>query len=177
MADFGTNDYQPRRRWIHGLSILDLAIAMGVVLVLSCIAIPGFFSRPAITLDHAALLFASDLRYAQNEAAISGQGTRVELSADGDGYAVDYQTGEAVGNPVGGENLRRKYSHDAIFRGVEIQVLEGSSTPSFDRNGFALEGGSYTLTYEGDIRMVHLERGSGHLEIVGLTENWTDDDM
>jgi Tfp pilus assembly protein FimT len=156
---------------------MDLAITLVVVAVLSCIAIPAFFSQPVVTLDHAALLFANDLRYAQNEAAISSQGTQVNFDLKQDGYTVTYQTGEAVPNPIGGADLLRTYSHDAIFRGVLIEIVEGANPQRFDRAGFALDGGKFRLKYEGDERFVFLVRGSGHLEIQGLATEWVDDGM
>ena len=164
----------------HKRSVFEITIAhmlsfLGLVGVISCVAIPMFFSQPKITLDNAALLFAKDLRYGQNEAVLAGQTTYVELDAGGDGYALRYSSGTAVPNPVGGDDLIRIYSFDAIFRGVEIQALdEESRKVTFDHNGFSLNAGRFLLTYEEGRRTVELERGSGRIKITGLEREWTD---
>lgn len=165
------------RRLASGLNILDLAVVMAIVTVLTGIAIPVFYSQPRVTLDHASILLANDLRYAQNEAAISGQMTHLLLDAKGDGYSVRYKNGNSVANPVGGGELRRQYSVDAIFRGVSLKLVEGDSTVSFDRNGFALDALTVSLHYQEDSRVLRMALGSGLVEIQGLENEWKDDGL
>lgn len=164
-------------RWIRRPSIAHLGITLICVLVISCIGIPLFFARSSVTLDHAALLFVHDLRYAQNEAAISGQNTRVSFKENGDGYSVHYEDGKSVANPVGGGDLQRSYSYDAIFRGVRLICLDGSHPLRYDHQGFSLDGGRYELHYEGNRRTILLTRGTGLMQIEGLGNEWIDDGM
>lgn len=165
------------RRWQRGLNLLDFLIALVGILVVSVVAIPGFFGRPEVTLDSAAMLLANDLRFAQNEAALAQQGTEVHFDADGDGYEVLYQGGPSVDNPVGGGPLHRRYSRDAIFRGVRVAVEDDTSRVRFDASGFALDHLAVRLEYGGEVRRLRLSRGSGMMEIEGLTREWRDDGL
>jgi hypothetical protein len=165
------------RRLISGPNIVDLTLALAVITLITGLAIPYFFSKPEITLDHAAILLANDLRYAQNEAAICGRETRVMFAGDGDGYQVRYRDGGAVANPVGGADLRRIYSIDAIFRGVRIEPLGEIEGVDFDRNGFAQSGLEVELTYEDGRRLLTMEKGSGLIHIAGLESDWRDDGL
>lgn len=162
------------RRLATGLNILDLAIVMAIVTVLTGIAIPVFYSQPKITLDHASILLANDLRYAQNEAAICGEATTLTFAENGDGYSVNYKSGRPVANPVGGLDLVRQYSVDAIFRGVSLAVVEGERTQHFDRHGFALGDVVIEMRYEGDTRTLRMKKGSGLVHIRGLETQWED---
>jgi len=163
------------RRILRAPTILDLTIALAVIAALSAIAIPYFYSQPRVTLDHAAILMANDLRYTQNEAAICGHGTRVEFSSSGDGYTAVYSSGKPIANPVGGDNLVRQYSFDAIFRGVRLETRGGQQAIEFDRNGFAESGLEVALYYQGGERLIRLESGSGLVTIDGLESEWEDD--
>ncbi len=160
------------------LTITHMLSFLGLVAVISCVAIPMFFSQPRITLDNATLLFAKDLRFAQNEAVLAGQTTSLTLDENHDGYALRYSSGTPVPNPVGGGNLARVYSFDAIFRGVQIEALdEGSRTIKFDRNGFTLNSGAYRLSYEGGTRSVEIDKVSGKISIDGLERDWNDNGL
>ena len=165
------------RRWLRAPTILDLSIALSLIAILSAIAIPTFFSRPKVTLDHAAILLANDMRYAQNEAALCGMSTRVKFDPSGDGYAIQYSNGKAIANPIGGADLVRSYSFDAIFRGVRIASLDGVESVEFDRNGFASQGLELELQYEEGTRVLRMERGSGLVTIEGLESDWVDDGL
>jgi len=161
----------------HGLRLTDFALALVAVLVVSCIAIPYFFSRPRVTLDHAALLLAHDLRYAQNEAALMAQTTEVRFDAGGDGYTVHYKNGDEVANPVGGGALFRRYSADAIFQGVSLEPIGGVERVRYDRSGFSLDEAGFVLRYGGDERRLFLSSGNGRLRIEGLEREWRDDGL
>lgn len=165
------------QRWRRGLSLIDFLIALTAILIASVVAIPGFFGRPEVTLDSAAMLLANDLRFAQNEAALSEQGTRVVFSETGDGYEILYSDGVAVSNPVGGGSLVRQYSRDAIFRGVRTTVEGEETTVRFDESGFALDRLAVRLDYGGESRRLYLTRGSGMMEIDGLIREWRDDGL
>lgn len=162
-----------------GFTILELAIALALITVASVIAIPAFYSQPNITLDNASLLLARDLRYAQNEAAMRGVHTQVTFDTFGDGYAVETSDAMPLPNPVGGGDLVRVYSRDAIFEGVTITAINGLTEPHvrFDKNGFALDGVAIEMHYEQEVRTVHLARESGLMEIEGLTTRWKDDGL
>jgi len=179
MADSSSADAKPGllSRMRNGLNILDFALTLALVLVVSAIAIPSFFAQPKVTLDHAALLLAHDLRYAQNEAALCAQTTEVRFDPGGDGYSILYRNGQAVANPVGGADLVRQYSFDAVFRGVTVEPEGGTTHVRFDRSGFALDDASFVLHYGDDTRRLVLERGSGLMQIEGLQREWRDDGL
>jgi hypothetical protein len=164
-----------RKRSIFEITIAHMLCSLGLVGVISCIAIPMFFSQPKITLDNATLLFAKDLRYGQNEAVFAGQSTYLELDSEGDGYSLVYSSGVCVPNPVGGDDLNRVYSFDAIFRGVEIKALdEESQKVTFSHSGFTLNSGRFLLTYKDGTRTVEIKKGSGQVTIEGLEREWSD---
>lgn len=173
------NSSQPGflRRCLRAPSIVDLTLTLASITVASALAIPYFFGRPQVTLDHAAILLANDLRYTQNEAAVSGETTRIAFDPGGDGYRAVYQSGDAIANPVGGADLERAYSFDAIFRGVQLSPRAGAEAVEFDRNGFAKGGVEVELSFEGDSRLLRLEQGSGIVHIEGLEGEWQDDGL
>ena len=154
-------------------------LSLAGLTIFSLVAIPAFYARPAVTLDNAALLLAHDLRYAQNEAAILQLDTRVVFREDGDGYELVTATGRPLPNPVGGGNLLRKYSRDAIFEGVRIVSVEGleEGTLSFGANGFCLGRADIELHYEDEVRVLHIAKNSGMIEIEGLHRAWSDDGL
>jgi len=162
-----------------GISILLISLSLAFFTVLSTLAIPMFYERPVVTLDNASTLMASDLRYAQNEAAISGLGTSVHFDVAGDGYRVEYESCSPVANPIGGGPLQREFSIDAIFEGVSMQPVEGTTFDPvhFDANGFCLDSGAYRIDYRGEHRIVRLEAGSGLIQIDGLTNGWRDEGL
>lgn len=166
------------KRTASGLTIAHLASFLAVVGIFSCLAIPYFFSQPKITLDSATILLAQDLRLAQNEAVLASQTTSLVVDSDGDGYAITYPSGEVIPNPVGGGDLHRSYSYDAIFRGVQIQPVKDSPLKiSFSRDGFSLNGVSFRLKYEGETRLVHVAEGNGEISIEGLHTEWSDNGL
>ena len=166
-----------RRR--EGFTLLELAIALALITIVSVIAIPAFYAQPAVTLDNASVLLARDLRYAQNEAAMRGVNTQITFDDFGDGYAVETADAMPLPNPVGGGDLVRVYSRDAIFENVKITAINGLSEPHvrFDKNGFALDGVSIEMHYEDEVRIVHLAKESGLMQIEGLTTRWKDDGL
>ena len=159
------------------LSLGALILSLASLTIFSLIAIPAFYARPAVTLDNAAILLAHDLRHAQNEAAVLQVDTRMVFREDGDGYELLTQTGRPLPNPVGGGDLFRKYSRDAIFEGVRIASIEGlkENTLHFGANGFCLGRADIELHYEDEVRVLHIAKNSGMIEIEGLHRPWSDD--
>jgi hypothetical protein len=161
------------------LSLGVLMLSLASLTVFSLIAIPAFYARPAVTLDNAAILLASDVRYAQNEAAILQVDTCLVFREDGDGYALLTRTGRPLPNPVGGGDLVRKYSRDAIFEGVQLTSIEGleENRLYFGANGFCLGRADIELHYEEEVRVLHVAKNSGMIEIEGLSRPWSDDGL
>lgn len=171
---------QPRsaseQRSPGGLSILKMALALAFIAVVSIVGIPAFYSQPSITLDNAAVLLARELRFAQNESVVVGVNTRVRFLPEGDGYAVETAHGRALPNPLGGGDLIRVYSRDAIFEGVKITSTSGThdGMVRFTTRGFCLDEVSVELTYESEIRVLRISKNTGLMEILGLSREWHD---
>lgn len=147
-----------------------------IISVIASVAIPAWFGQPQVTLDSAARLLAQDLREVQNRAAYHFRELEIRFAENGDGYACFDSDGEPLRAPVGKANYLRKYSHDAVFRGVEVtEVAVGDDrTVRFDPRGMLESGGHIELSYGGETRVVHIETGTGLLRIEGLAEPWVD---
>lgn len=159
----------------HGRSaftLTELVLTLALITILASIALPTYFGRPEVTLENAALLMAKDLRQAQNRAAYLGQSVDFVIERDGTGYSVS--------DPIAanGKHMERDYSRDAVFEGVRIvNVNLGPGMAfHFSPRGIALGGGSVTLAYAGDTRVLHVSSGSGHIQIDGSTSGWADMD-
>ncbi len=157
----------------HGRSaftLTELVLTLALITVLASIALPTYFGRPEVTLENAAVLMAKDLRQAQNRAAYLGQAVDFVIERDGSGYSIS--------DPIAadGKHMKRDYSHDAVFEGVRIvNVNLGPSMAfHFSQRGIALGGGSVTLAYAGESRVLRVSSGSGHIQIDGSTSGWVD---
>jgi len=157
-------------------TLLELLIVLVVLALVSSLAVPAWFERSEVTLDNACRLLARDLREAQNRAAWRGQPLQVVFDGDGDGYEVLDRDGRPVPAPVGGDDFTRRYSRDAIFRGVAIArlELESGSALEFDAHGFAAQGAEIVVTFQGEARVVRVERGSGQVRIQGMATSFVD---
>lgn len=160
-----------------GFTLLELLITLIVVSALAAVAIPVFFLQPEVTLENASVLLAHDLRTAQNRSAYLGEPSRFEFFSDGDGYRVVGPKGQVVENPTTGLPFVRRYSEDAIFRGVRVieASCEGDSVLDYSQGGQALEAAHIVLSFRGETRTLELARGSGRVKILGTTSGFVDE--
>jgi Tfp pilus assembly protein FimT len=167
----------PQVRRPSTFSLLQLFVGLGIVGLLSAVAIPAWFEQPEVTLERAAELFAEDLREAQNRAAFGHRPVEVLLFPDGDGYEVRDEAGHPPAARVGAGPFRRVYSKDAVFRGVRLQVCEGAAEGriSYDRLGFLAEPTRIEMHYRDRRIRLSLERSTGRIEIADSSSPWTDD--
>jgi len=158
-----------------GFTLLELLLVLVVLALVASLAIPRWFDGSGRTLANATRLLAHDLREAQNRAAFEGRGTRLVFRADGDGYWIENDLGKPEEAPLGGGEYQRTYSFDGVFRGVRIDRVEvgWDRMIAFDRHGLADEDGVVLVTFEGESLLLHIERGSGLIEIDGL--DWLDE--
>lgn len=151
------------------LQVLLLLLGLGVT---ASMAIPAWFSQPAVTLDSAALLLARDLRWAQDRAAFEGQVVELHVDADRTGYRVVDEHGLLLDAPLGPRGFVRDYDVDAVFRGVR---LEGDGAVArFDASGRAERAMEFELCFEGATRVLRVEAPFGRILIEGLTRDWQD---
>lgn len=165
----------PRAR--GGFTLLELLITLIVISALAAVVIPVFFLRPEVTLENASVLLAHDLRTAQNRSAYLAEPSRFEFFADGDGYRVVGPKGQVVENPTTGLPFVRRYSEDAIFRGVRVIEAScgGDRVLEYDKGGQALEKARIVLAFRGETRTLELARGSGRVTILGSTSGFVDE--
>lgn len=160
----------------RGFTLLELIVVLGLIALVAALAIPAYYSRPAVTLDNAAKLLARDLRAAQNRAASQSKTVEFRFLPEGDGYEAVDASGRHLADPGGGGDFVRRYSRDAVFEGVRLACLDLDEDRSvrFDDRGFAERGGRFLLTYRGEERLVEVRQGSGFLNVIGLDETWHD---
>ena len=164
------------RRSPASYSILDLMMALGALALFASLAIPFWFARTDATLDNAAALLARDIRDAQDLAAFGRRTLRMVFDAQGDGYEVVDADGRVASTPLGGEDFRRRYSRDAVFRGVRISGVQ-ADTPAaihFRPSGFVTSAGSVVIELRGERRLLELEQGGGRIRIEGMSKPWLD---
>lgn len=152
-----------------GFSLLHLVLLLATLTVLASVAIPTWFSRVDVTLTNAARLLAKDLRDVQDRAAFQHRALRVEFSHTGDGYVVVDLHGRPIEAPVGDGEFRRRYSRDAVFRGVRLESVEVGPNRAlrFGPQGLALDGGSVVLSFEGARTRLEIEPTTGDLTLDG----------
>ena len=163
-------------RMRSGFTIVELLAALMAISVAAAIVIPAHFSQGSVTLENAAILFARDVRAAQNRSAYLGLPSRIEFLADGEGYQATDWRGEVVRNPRTEEPFVRKYGENAVFEGVRIVAVDvgPGSALRFTGRGRALDGGRVTLAFGGEERVVDFETGTGEIRILGSTSGWRD---
>jgi prepilin-type N-terminal cleavage/methylation domain-containing protein len=159
-----------------GFTLLELLVVLVLISTVAAVAIPAYFARSEVTLENAAILFAKDLRAAQSRSAFVGEETVVELFADGDGYRVVDALGSPVDNPRNELPFERRYSIDAVFRGVTIAAAKA---PADRRLSFSARGepsGQFevVLRFGEDQRTVCMDPPFGELRILGSTSGWVD---
>ena len=159
-----------------GFTLLELLVVLVMISIAAAVAIPAYFSRSDVTLENAAILFAKDLRAAQNRSAYVGEETVVELRPDGDGYRVLDVFGSPIDNPRNELPFERRYSVDAVFRGVSISATK---VPDDRRMRFSARGEpsgpiEVTLRFRDDERTVCMDPPYGEIRILGSTSGWID---
>ena len=161
----------------RGFTILELVLALILVSAVAAVTIPAFFLQPGITLENAGVLLARDLRAAQNRSAYMAEACRFVFLSNGDGYYVSSATEEVLINPRTQQEFVRNYSSDGVFRGVVISGVDAGPdrTLHYDDRGRAQETVWVTLSYQGEARVVMVEKGSGDITILGSTSGWKDE--
>lgn len=152
-----------------GFSLLHMTLLLAVMTLLACVAIPGWFSRSDVTLDNAVQLLARDLSDAQDRAAFQHRSLRFEFDVGGDGYTVIDTQGRSLEAPVGRGRFVRRYSADAVFRGVRVESLAvgPDNALHFGPRGMALNGGRLVLAFQGEKRLIEIESASGNVSVDG----------
>lgn len=158
---------QRQRAGVHGaFTIVELAIVLGVLGLVTTLSIRAFFSRSEVTLQNAAELLASDLRDAQVLAAIRRAPHEVVFHPDGGGYHV-----RAVGSTGEPHNVRR-YPRDAVFEDVELARIhvEGGGRLSFDALGRPSSDAVITVAQRGEARSVFVHARRARVDVEGETD-------
>lgn len=166
---------QGRRR--GGFTILELLIALMLIAIVASLAVPAWFDRSEVTLENACVLLARDLRLAQNRAAVMGEETVVEFSADGTGYTVFGPWGKVITHPRTRRPFHRDYSADGVFEDVRVDSVELGQgfRISFTPGGQARNGGRIVLRFGDERRAVCVETETGEIAIEGSDSGWVDD--
>jgi len=153
----------------RGFTIFELIVVIVIVTFTAAVSIWAYFARPEVTLDNAARLLVRDLRIAQARAALLHSPVTLVFNEDGDGYRIVDGMGDELGSSQSPERIERRYSRDAVFEGVSILPLglaaQGKVVFESERPDPA--SGSITLSYRTATRIVEIEPGTGHAELIG----------
>lgn len=169
-------DLRSRRTSESGFTILEFAVALVVFSIVASFALPMYFERPEITLENAGRLLAHDLRRAQNRAAYLATTTTVVFDDDGGGYRV--QEGPSPALSGGAGTSHRRFDRDGVFQGVridDVRIDGAQRLLRFGPRGDALLGGEVVLTFQDEDRTLRIDRGTGHLTLIGTTSGFRDD--
>lgn len=151
-----------------GFSLLHMILLLVVMTLIASAAIPAFFGRSEVILTNAVELFARDVRDAQDRAAFQHRAVRVVFDEDGDGYTIVDGNGHALEAPVGEGDFLRKYSIDAVFRGVRIEALEIRDRElRYTPRGIAEYGGKLRMTFDGAEHVIEVEATTGDVTVDG----------
>jgi len=147
-----------------------MMLLLVVMTLLACIAIPGWFSRDDVTLDSAVRLLVRDASDAQNRAAFQHRALQVRFDPEGDGYTITDEQGRAITAPVGDGPFIRRYSTDAVFRGVRAESIAvgPENALHFGPRGMVLNGGRLVLTFAGEERVIEIQSPSGNVQVDGV---------
>ncbi|MDF1800638.1 MAG: hypothetical protein P1V81_15790 [Planctomycetota bacterium] len=165
------------RRAVSGFTMLHLILLLVGLSGLAMVGIPMFFERASVTLENGAVLMARDLRTAQNRAAYSHEVLFLRFFEDGDGYEVVTRTGEPIDDPRTGRPFVRRYSIDAVFEGLRITELQAGQDDTIVLSpiGETSDILEARLEFEGEVRLIYAERGTGMITIEGSTSGFVDD--
>jgi hypothetical protein len=155
---------------LRGVSLLGVLLSLCGIAVLAIWAIPAFFERGSVTLDNLSVLLARDLRSAQNRATLLGN--QAHFVFDRDGWrALDESGGPLLGEGETHEIVRR-FSHDAVFDGVEIERFDFGAEGRLDitARGMVVCGGNLVLRFRDERREIQIQRGSGQVIVAGSDE-------
>jgi len=157
-------------------ALLHFASFLALSTLIAATAIPAWFGKGEVTLEHAAILLARDLRAVQNHAVISGTEIKLEFLAEGDGYRAVDELGRDVILYSDGIPLARRYNTDGVFQGVRVHsvILEERGPLKYNSNGFALNGGQIVLSLGEDRSIITITPESGWISIEGLSKPWRD---
>ncbi len=150
-------------------SIAQLALVLAVMTVGASLAIPSFFAREEITLPHAARLLARDLRDVQDRATFQHRSLHIRFDPAGDGYEAVTPEGDPIEAPLGPGPFVRRYSADAVFRGVRIVEFDlgPEAELAFDANGLLRHPARFVLEFGNERTTVRIASRTGEITIDG----------
>jgi hypothetical protein len=153
--------------WKRGVDLRHFLVVLAGIGAIAAVAVPIWFGRAPVTLDNAAMLLARDLRGAQNLAVVSAAPLTIRFDADG--YRVETVDGTPAVNARTGDEFTRRWSRDAVFRGVRLVEV------ALDGGSQAHPGGRLVLEFRGARRSVVVEAPRGLVAIEGLRSLEDDD--
>jgi len=163
MAAFRTS-FSRRAR---GFTLLELVAVLGLITLVSTVAIRSWFSRSEVTLQNAAELLASDLRGMQTRATIRRTPVEVVFNKDGAGYHA-HDLGQADQ-----QRDERRYPTDAVFEDVRIDSVrvEHGGALVFDAIGRPASDATITLVSRGYARTVLVDAATFRVTVEGEPEH------
>ncbi len=146
-----------------GFTIVELAAALVLIMLVTTFAITAWFGRSDVTLQNAAELLIEDLRHVQTRAILEHTPVEVLFDVDGGGYRARELVGPEL--PDGA----RRYTRDAVFEDVRIGAVrvQGGGPLAFDALGHPASDASITLTQADGTRTVLVHARSSVIEIEG----------
>jgi prepilin-type N-terminal cleavage/methylation domain-containing protein len=146
-----------------GFSLVEVAIVMVILVILSAIAIPRFATAAQnSTADLVARRLAADLRIAQAQAIQTQQQQSVVIAADGYSYTI-----VGMAHPDHPAKPFVVLLDHVPYRGAWISAvnLGGTRILTFDRFGGPSASGTITVTAASRSRNVRISAGAGRITV------------
>ncbi len=160
-----------RRPAAIGMTILELVLVVGIIAVLSAIAIPRFANAiQGNTLDRAADRVAAAIRTARAGALRSRQSHKVVIDTTANTCTLwkicAPAADQAVPDPDHPGQAYVLNAGDAPYRGVRIASTDfADNTVTFDRFGSPAAGGTITISLGTRSRTIRVMAGSGRVKV------------
>ena len=151
-----------------GFTLIEIIIVVVILSIAAMAAIPMMSSASNVQIRSASNLIAADLEYAKSMAISRGQNYSVVFDVAANSYQIEDQTDTVIQHPVKkGFDYVMNFSNDSRLGKVDVTGVsfDGSSTVEFDCLGSPDNGGTITISADGNTATITVEPVTGYISI------------